>query len=94
MAMNNQQKRPDKPVVPQYQYKIASVEDSWQADGVEREMRRSFGAAGITFLSIGRGGDKREVMMDSGTVPLADEQVSRARTAAAAAKKKLGLAAE
>ena len=94
MANPNHSKRPEKPVVPQYQYKIASVEDSWQADGVEREMRRSFGTAGITFLSIGRGGARREVMMDSGTVPLADEQVSRARMAAAAAKKKLGLAAQ
>lgn len=77
---------------PRHQYPVTKVDDSDQAQQVERELRRQFSEPNFVFLAIGRVGRGYEIVMDSGTTPLQDEVVDEVRLAAAAAKKKLDLA--
>ena len=75
-----------KPPVPKYYYTLATVNDSHAACQMENLLRERLAGFGLSFFTIGHPNGSRDVMGDSGTTPLADDGLSKARAVAAAIK--------
>jgi hypothetical protein len=73
-----------KPPIPKYRYKFVTVIGSHQASRVEDQLRERLNGLGLSFFSICHENGHCDVMGDSGTTPLAHDDLRDARGVAAA----------
>jgi len=76
----------DKPPVPQYHYKLATVLSSPAAARFEQALRDRLSGSGLTFFAICHQNGDCDVMGDSGANPLLPADLGKARAVAAKIK--------
>jgi hypothetical protein len=77
----------EKPPVPRYHYKLATVSGSQEAGRMETALRERLHGSGLSFFAICHQSGSCDVMGDSGASPLEDAALRNARAVAAEIKK-------
>lgn len=75
-----------KPPVPKYQYKLATVSSSREAQRMEKALCERLASSTMSFFAICHQNGQCDVMGDSGSSPLGDADLKDARAAAARIK--------
>lgn len=78
--------KPAKPPAPKYHYKLVTVPGSQAAGKMENALREQLEGFSLSLFSISHGGGTYHVMGDSGTGPLDDVRLKKARAVAAGIK--------
>ena len=79
--------REKKPPAPRYHYKLVTVSSSQDASRMETALRERLRGAGLSFFAICHQSGGCDVMGDSGSSPLDNAALRKARAVAAEIKK-------